>query len=210
MSGFYTTIVCRNILPLSVSQFLPEAFKECYFTGYTYDYGKPVETCQLCEKEELRYHFQIMNSLTEKALMVGSQCILKFDVAVFEDGLKLDRKEAASKLNRLVGEMRLTSCLQALEKVADSENNDILRNAVRFYRNYHYLSPKQAFVVLWRLKKHQIDHNPSFFKINLKNSKYRHDLETMSSDRLKLLLPALSASQRKSLSNHNNKRKIAA
>ncbi|WP_426916482.1 hypothetical protein, partial [Staphylococcus arlettae] len=26
--------------------------------------------------------------------------------------------------------------------------------------------PKQAFVVLWRLKIHKIDHNPTFFKID--------------------------------------------
>ncbi len=41
-------------------------------TEHTIDHEEPVETCQLCEHEQLRYHFEIKNAITNKALLVGS------------------------------------------------------------------------------------------------------------------------------------------
>ena len=79
----YPQRVRDNILPLSIGSTLPEAFEEWSFTDNTVDHEEPVETCQLCDQEELRYHFEIKNSLTHKCLWVGSQCILKFNLSVF-------------------------------------------------------------------------------------------------------------------------------
>ncbi len=55
----YPQRVRDNILPLSVGSTLPEAFEEWSFTENTVDHEEPVETCQLCEQEQLRYHFEI-------------------------------------------------------------------------------------------------------------------------------------------------------
>jgi hypothetical protein len=196
MMSTYPQRVRDNILPLSVGSTLPEAFEEWSFTERTEDHEQPIETCQLCEQEALRYHFEIRNSLTNKILWVGSQCILKFGLSVFESGRRLSESDAKKKLERLMQQMRLESCMRALEKLAIAEKNEILSNALLYYRKNKYLSPKFAFVVLWRLRSNKIDHSPSFFKINLKRDKYQNDLRSMSLSHVHTIWPALSSSQR--------------
>lgn len=193
----YPQRVRRNILPLSVAESLPEAFEEWTFTDEIEDHEEPIETCQLCEQEQLRYHFKIRNSFTKRVLWVGSQCILRFGLSVFEDGLKLSEKQAKKKLERLTQQMRLESCIKALKKLAEAEENDILNSALAYYDENKYLTPKQAFVVLWRLRKNNIDHSPSFFKISLKREKYRDDLRDMETSRVHIVWPALSSTQRR-------------
>jgi hypothetical protein len=193
----YSRRVRDNILPLSIAATLPEAFEEWSFTENTIDHGEPTETCELCEHEELRYHFEIANALTDHTLWVGSQCIQKFDLSVFEAGQRLSPVEAKKKLDRLVQRMRLESCIQALEKLADSEANEILSNALTYYRKNKNLTPKYAFVVLWRLQKNQIDHSPTFFKVSLKKIRHQEDLRQMPTDRVHFIWPALTTTQRK-------------
>jgi hypothetical protein len=192
----YPQRVRDNILPLSVGSTLPEAFEEWSFTERTADHEKPTGTCQLCEQEALRYHFEIRNSLTKKTLWVGSQCILRFGLSVFEGERRLSEGDAGKKLDRLMQQMRLESCVRALEKLAAAEQSVILSNALDYYRKNKYLSPRFAFVVLWRLQCHHIDHSPSFFKINLRRTKYQSDLKTMKLAHVHTIWPALSSSQR--------------
>jgi hypothetical protein len=176
---------------------LPEAFKEWYFTENVEDHEIANEDCELCDQEQLRYHFEIKNRHTDHNLWVGSSCILKFQVQVFESGKLLDAKSSAKKLEEIKRKMRLESCINTLKKLAASERNEILSSALDFYLKDDYLTPKFAFVVFWRLASHKIDHSPSFFKISLKKDKYKSDLADMPKDRVHLIWPALSSSQRK-------------
>ena len=98
--GGYTQRVRDSILPLSVAGTLPDAFAEWSFTESTIDHEAPVETCQLCGQQELRYHFEIANAYTDGSLWVGSHCILQFDVAVL-DAACPRRKRSAISLSSL-------------------------------------------------------------------------------------------------------------
>ena len=189
--------VAENILPLSEANSLHSALQEWYFTDRTYDHEQATENCQLCDQEQLRYHFEIENRKTKNRLWVGSSCILKFDVAVFDGVTKLDKPNAKKKLSGLVNTMRLASCLSALKSLAEKEDNEILSNALNYYSENEYLTPKYAFVVMWRLRENSIDHHPSFFKVSLKRDKYKNDLEGMPKERAHLIWPCLSSSQRK-------------
>lgn len=193
----YPQRVRENILPRSVAQSLPEAFEEWRFTENTIDHEEAKETCQLCEQEQLRYHFEIENHRNANLLLVGSQCILRFKVAVYEDGIKLDASATKKKLNKLIERMHMSACIAQLERLAAAETNDILGNALNFYRQHGYLTPKFAFVVLWRLRKNEIDHNPSFFKVSLRTNKYKQDLKGMPLSRVHKIWPSLTSSQRK-------------
>ena len=197
MATTYPQRVRDNILPLSVGETLPEAFEEWSFTERTIDNETPIETCQLCDHEELRYQFEIRNALTKHSLLVGSQCILKFNLSVFEDGRRLSPADSKKKLDRLTQKMRLESCIKSLGELAKSEDNEILINALEFYVKNKYLTPKYAFVVFWRLRQNNIDHSPTFFKINIKKQKYKNDLRNMPISRVHVIWPALSSSQRK-------------
>jgi hypothetical protein len=185
------------MLPLSAAATLPEAFEEWSFTENTIDHEEPIEMCQLCEHEELRYHFEIRNAITPKTLWVGSKCILKFGLSVFEDDIRLTQKQTEKKLDRLMQKMRLESCLRALKRLAKTEDSDILENALAYYEKNKFLTSKFAFVVLWRLQHNKIDHSPSFFKVSLKKQKCKDDLQQMQPSRVHTIWPALSSAQRK-------------
>jgi len=193
----YPQRVANNILPLSQAGMLPEAFKEWYFTEQTEDHEQAIEECQLCDQEQLRYHFEIRNKYTHKHLWIGSQCILKFRVAVYEGDRLLDEKETKKKLDSLVKQMRFDSCMKALQRLVMEEQNDILSNALDYYRKNKYLTPKFAYVIFWRLNANKIDHSPSFFKISLKRDKYKRDLREMDAGRVHIIWPALTSTQRK-------------
>lgn len=188
--------VRNNILPLSVADNLPEAFQEWYFTENVYDHEESIAQCGLCDQEELRYHFKIRNEYTKHELWVGSKCILKFEVSVFDENKKLGCAEAKKKLDKLTQQMQHESCIRALEKLANDEQNEILFNALNFYMKNKYLTPKYAFVVFWRLKENSIDYHPSFFRINLQKEKYKDDLKNMLSQRVRIFWNALTPSQR--------------
>ena len=193
----YSQKVADNILPLSLSGALPDAFNEWYFTENIEDHGKPIEDCELCNQDQLRYHFEIKNRNTTRHLWVGSSCILKFQVQVFDNGVLLDSRGAKKKLNDLTKKMRLDSCIKALKNLADIESNPILSNALDYYLKNKYLTPKFAFVVFWRLTENNIDHSPSFFKISLKKDKFKNDLANMPLDHVHTFWSALSSSQKK-------------
>ncbi|ASG01802.1 hypothetical protein [Vibrio anguillarum] len=193
----YPQRVAENVLPLSISGELSEALKEWYFTERTEDHEVATESCELCDQEQLRYHFEIENKSTRKRLWVGSSCILRFNVAVFENGQVLDKKSAEKKLNQHIAQMRLDACIASLKALAEKEHNTILDNALNYYQKNKCLTPKFAFVVFWRLDTQKIDFHPSFFKISLKRDSHKKDLANMHIDRVHLIWKALSSSQRK-------------
>ncbi|WP_230383188.1 hypothetical protein [Paracoccus shanxieyensis] len=119
--GGYTQRVRDSILPLSVAGTLPAAFNEWSFTDNTVDHEQPIETCELCGQQDLRYHFEIANHYTDATLWVGSHCILQFDVAVIEKGRRLSPAEAKRHLTKLTQQMHLESCIRTLEQLAAKE-----------------------------------------------------------------------------------------
>lgn len=192
----YTKRVCDSILPRSVAGTLPEAFSEWSFTENTIDHGAPIETCQLCGQEELRYHFEIGNDLTKALLWVGSHCILQFDVAVLEDGRRLTPEDAKRRLTKLTQKMQLEACISAMERLAAAEDSPILSGALEYYKRNKKLTPKYAAVVFWKLHDYKIDYHPSFFKIEIKKNKHIDDLKAMDTRRVHQFWNVLSPAQR--------------
>lgn len=197
MEASFPQRVKDNILPLSRANSLPRAFEEWRFTEYTQDHEQPIEVCGLCDKTELRYHFQIENRHTGAELMVGSHCILRFNVPVYEGTQLLDAAESRKKLNRLVKKMHEDACIAALEKMLEREDNSILRGALSYFKQHKYLTPKYSFIVLWRLASNGVDFNPSFFKVRLNSDHFKNDLKKMSQHKIDTIWPALSDAQRK-------------
>ncbi len=201
----YTQRVANNILPLSLAGTLSDAFREWYFTESIEDHEIADQDCELCDQEKLRYHFEIENRHTEHKLWVGSSCILKFQVQVFEDGKLLDSENSKKKLDRLTKKMRLDSCIKALRKLEATESSKILTNALDYYVKNKCLTPKYAFVVFWKLKENKIDHSPSFFKVTLKKDRQKRDLAQMEESHVHFFWPALTSAQRKTAMKYGHK-----
>jgi hypothetical protein len=187
----------ERLLPLSLAGTFPEALKEWKFTGSTEDYEQAMETCQLCGQEGLRYHFEIANEFSGSRLDVGSECILRFQVPIFEGETELSPAEARRVLNQHMRRMRLESCIRSLQLLTATENNDILASALEYYQINKTLTPKYANVVFWRLQANKIDHDASFFRVRLDKEKYRIDLKNMQHRDVMRIWKALTPSQRK-------------
>lgn len=190
----------NKILSLSIGVAFEDAIKEWQFADYVVDHGRHAnEQCQLCNHSGVRYHYLIKNKLNSNFLYVGSDCILIFNLDVVEDGVKLDNSSAKIKLHLFEQEAKHRYCIKMLKKLACIEKNDILLNAVLFYKTNNYLTPKMAFVILWRLQKNDVDYIPSMFKISIKTKKCKEDLLAMNFSRIKLISESLSASQKQLL-----------
>ena len=61
------------------------AAKEWEFSGKVIDHEVVDMRCELCAGENLRYHFEIKNKVNNNELMVGSTCITKFDITVWDN-----------------------------------------------------------------------------------------------------------------------------
>lgn len=88
-SAAWCSKAAANLLPLSLATDLATALREWAYSGISTDYGQPEVTCQLCDQEDLRYHFEIINGKTANRLWVGSKCIQRFGIAGF-DRVKVD------------------------------------------------------------------------------------------------------------------------
>lgn len=105
---------------------------------------------------------------------------------MFQDGKRLDASGARKKLNRLMQQMRLDSCIKVLTKLAAIEENEILANSLQYYKKNKFLTPKFANVVFWRMNEHKTDYSPTFFKIQLSKAKYKEVLKNMPIGRVHL------------------------
>jgi hypothetical protein len=170
------------------------ALAEWHFTGVVEDIGNTSERCQLCT-HTLRYRFDIARG--EQHLWVGNECVVNFRIAVYADGSRLTGKALEAYLRAKLKAAKLERCMNLLEAAAQQTNNEILVEAVRFFRLHAALSPKLAFVVLWQLPKLGSDVEPADFIITTRTKRHQHDLRDMPTSRVQLLWPALNASQRK-------------
>ncbi|MDK2770383.1 MAG: hypothetical protein KYX69_22005 [Sphingomonas sp.] len=193
----YKQVVRDSLLPLSVGGTLPVAFAEWSFTGITHDHEQATEICDLCGKRDLRYHFQIANGLTGAELWVGSHCILQFELPVFDGDRQIAPAEARAHLQAHVRRMQIEYCIKALSILADREDSNILRGALDYYARKNKLTPRYADVVFWRLQRHRIEHQPSFFAIELRERRHIDALRDLPTKRVHRLWGALTSAQRR-------------
>ena len=169
MSTAWTAKAIANLLPLSVSPELAEALREWAYTGNSTDYGQPEETCQLCDHEDLRYHFEIANRLTAHRLWVGSKCIQRFEIDGYEQ-VKVD-------LAGLIKSAEERRVRELLVTVADRTEGRV--DLVAMWEERGGISPRQALRLAkacWRLHITPV----SFPKVRLQRHSDRTELRRMT------------------------------
>lgn len=192
-----------NIFPLSVEKRdFSRALLEWEYRGNTYDLEVPEEVCQLCGHQDIRFQFEIVNRNNQNALLVGSECIKKFDgISVLdEQGNALPLREASKKINRdrqkLVTDAQIRGMLYALIELAKKDDMFDLVSFEKFFEERGAYTPKQLAALIWRFDKHGIPFNPSCFKIYIRRQKDKDALLTLEEFRLKKMWPCLSLAQR--------------
>lgn len=197
------TNVGTNIFPLSIEKTeLKTAMSEWQYRGNTYDLEKPDEHCELCNHSDIRFQFEIVNKHNNNNLLVGSECIKKFDgIAVLDaDGNILSTEEANQKVDhdrrKLVTDAKVKSLLNSLIELSRQDEDFDIESFIADYQQRGAFTPRQLSTLFWRLKKYQVPHNKSCFKIYIRRERDKEALLELKDFQLKSIWNALSQSQK--------------
>lgn len=197
------TNVSNNIFPLSIEKTeLKTAMSEWEYRGNTYDLETPDENCELCDHPDIRFQFEIVNKHNSNKLLVGSECIKKFEgIAVLdENGNILSTDEANQKVDRdrrkLVTDARIKSLLNSLIELSRQDEDFNIESFIKDYQERGAFTPRQLSTLFWRLKKYKIPHNKSYFKIYIRRDKDKESLLALKDFQLKSIWNALSKTQK--------------
>jgi hypothetical protein len=149
--------VKKSIFPLSVEKRnIRKALAEWHYTGDTYDLEYPCEDCELCGHRDIRYQFTIRNRHTRSELLIGSECITRFDIrAVDESGNILeqeDTKKAVSRDRRkLITDAKQKRMIEALIQLAKKDEKFDISSFIDYFRDRGAFTPNQLSLLLFVL-----------------------------------------------------------
>ncbi|MDP2714439.1 hypothetical protein [Rheinheimera sp.] len=191
----------KNLIPLSAANDFKEALKEWEFTGEVIDHQIADETCELCEHEELRYHFEIINYLKLNHLWVGSSCILRFqEIVVYdESGMQLtDARTRKRELDRALKDKQVDIALQPLRILwkIDREYRKYIEMSVSHFKSKGAFTPQNLVVLCEKMHKNDIKYQPSMFPVYLRTRECKAYLRTLKDDQLNYVLQCMSSQQR--------------
>lgn len=191
-----------NLLPLSVAQDFNQALGEWFFTGEVIDYFEEDILCELCEHPDLAHHYEIKNKLTEKLLLVGSSCILRFQEIEIYDlyGVPITKEDSRkAALELALTKARKDAALEDLRGlwVKDLANRKRIQQLGQAFKRGDSFSPDDAAFLYKRMVELGISYLPTRYKINLRGYYEQAQLAKLPDEEFKLLYPSLSASQRK-------------
>jgi hypothetical protein len=190
-----------TLLPLSRGATLATALKEWTYTGRFFDLEAADGTCELCGQQELRYHFEIENDGTAASLLVGSECIKRFEIGgIDEQGQRLDARDTGKLVDRhrrgLVDDARKQRVMTALLKLGHKAPDFDARNFIAFVDDKGAFTPNQVGMIFWRLGSAGVDYRPTDWKVRLRRDSDLGQLRTMKPAAFKRVMAALTGSQR--------------
>ena len=199
MSKWSETSV-NNLLPLSRSSVFVEALREWFYTGRNEDYEKPIEACQLCEHEDLRYHFHIKNQHTGGELWVGSRCILRFEIpAIDREGRFLDAMESKKKVlsdqRKLVRSAERKAVRRLLVELRQADQEFRISSFIDYYDTRGAFTPKQLSLIIWRLRENDVHGKGFGLKMTIRRDHEKDQLLAMKEWQIQQLWPYMSKHQ---------------
>jgi len=195
--------VKKSIFPLSIEKRdIRKALEEWYYTGDTYDLEYPCEDCELCGHRDIRYQFTIQNRHTSSELLIGSECITRFDIRAVDDyGKILDHKDTKKTVSRdrrkLITDAKQKRMIETLIQLGNKEEEFDISSFIDYFRDRGAFTPKQLSMLLWRMKKNEIKYYPSDFKLTIKRKREKRQLLDMPDWKIKQLWLCMTPSQRK-------------
>ncbi len=194
--------VMKSIFPLSVEkENIQKALKEWFYTGETYDLGQPLEDCEICGHSGIRYQFTIQNRNNKNELLIGSECITRFDIsAIGENGEILNREGTSKKVrkdrNKLVTEARKKRLINTLVQLSSVEEEFNINSFIEYYDKREAFTPKQLKTLIWRLNTHEIKYKKSDFKMTIRRNREKEQLSSFEAWELETIWDCLSSSQK--------------
>jgi len=158
-----------TLLPLSRATRLGAALREWSYAGRFFDLEATDGTCELCGQQDLRYHFEIENEATDAALLVGSECIKRFEITgIDEQGRRLGADATGKLVDRhrrgLVEDARKQRVMTALLKLGQKAPDFDAQNFIDFVDDTGAFTPNQVALILWRLGSAGVEYRPPDWK----------------------------------------------
>ena len=203
--GYWRDRIITNILKSSSTKNFELAIAEWGFKGRILDRKTPVFICELCGHPHVRYHHVITNKITNKRLMVGSSCILKYNTITIYDknnnkitNDRLRKNALDDALTIAKFEMTLVS-LRELWKLTTEKLKPVVENQVKQYVMNKYITPKVCLMWFELMNNLDVSYEPHLFKINLRKAKYLDQAVDFKQNQVNTIAPALTSAQNKRL-----------
>lgn len=189
------------ILPLSRAPTLSAALQEWSYSGHFFDLEEADGTCELCGQQDLRYHFEIDNRHTSASLLVGSECIKRFEIAgLDEQGRRLDAAATGKLVNRhrrrLVEDARKQRVMTALLTLGRKDPSFDAANFMAFVDDRGSFTPKQVAMIFWRLRTAGVEYRATDWKVRLRRDTDLDQLRAMKPAAYRRITAALTPAQR--------------
>jgi hypothetical protein len=183
-----------TILRLSVEKLdSKKAFAEWDYTGFCEDLGEPMETCQLCAYQGIRYQFEIKNRLNENKLLIGSRCITRFGIGGEETAATVTKHQ-----NTMVEAARNRAVIAHLDAlIAIAPDPSFMVSVKTRYERESYFTPRTLICVLAALKAAGMPWSPNIFKVYLRTNKARAQVWAASLAQYQDLYACMDSGQRK-------------
>lgn len=196
------------ILPLSrEQQNVLEALREWFYTGETYDLEEPAADCELCGHQDIRYQFTIRNRHTESALLIGSECITRFEIpAVDDSGRLLSSSETRTVVHRdrqkLVTDAKKRRMTRALIELGQKEATFRIESFIDYVHDRGAFTPNQLSLLVWKLTTHRIPFVASDFRLTIRRDREKDQLLSLAPFKIRQIWPCLSTTQRRFYEEH--------
>lgn len=196
--------VKENLLPLSKEKIdVKKSLQEWFYYDNFHDLEDAIEDCELCGYEGIRYQFEIENKETKNTLLVGSECVKRFQISgVDSDGNVLDQEDTRKKIDKdrrtLVFEARTKRVIRNLVELSQKDNDfDDIDSSIEYLQERGAFSPKHLLFLLWRLEKNNIKINKKDYKMTIKRNREKDQLLYEMKDwQIKKIWAVMSPSQK--------------
>jgi len=183
------------------------ALKEWYFNDEVIDNNEYFDTdvskpsCELCEQEDLRWQFVIINVNNNNQLKVGSSCIKQFDVVLIDkNGNKIYGKERNAKINKLITKQHINSSnkttFQALDELCKInkglERNNLFIECWTELKVNGTVEPKKGLFLINNFIEYGVDYSNLDFKIDLQKKICVEQIKKMSKNTYLLIRPYIN------------------
>ena len=180
------------------------AAKEWEFTGKVIDHEVTDRRCELCEGENLRYHFEIKNKGNNNELMVGSTCITKFDITVWDDrgNEVFGKSKKTTFLNKEIEKKKREFVLDALRGIWRTSRGGVrheVESLGKMYKEGKALSPDHAIRLVKILQRNEVQIPSSSIKVGLRDHYAIYQALNQAKEDQLLLISFLTSPQKRRL-----------
>lgn len=191
----------ESLRPLSNNQSrLDEMLKEWYYSGNSFDLQTTTGTCELCCHPGIRSQFEIKNKITKMELLVGSECIYKFNLSgISKNGEFISpektRQKVTSDKTNLIKNSKKQRALNCIIKLKELDNKTNLNSTMIVINNRSKFSPNHLYFIFTKFEANGIQYNPSDFKVSIQRKREKIQLKEFNEFSILKIKSALSPTQ---------------